>query len=145
MSNDDPHNLGRFLAAQDDDYSVALSELVDGEKRSHWIWYVFPQVSGLGHSSKAKFYAIRSRDEGVAYLSHEVLRQRLLECANALLKHRDKKIEDILGSPDDLKLKSSMTLFASLSNEDSIFHQVLHAFYSGQMDTRTLEFLNPEQ
>jgi uncharacterized protein (DUF1810 family) len=142
MSSSDQHKLQRFLAAQDEDYTVALSELHRGRKMSHWIWYVFPQVSGLGRSSMAEEYAIRSREEGFAYLAHTVLGVRLHECASALLEHRDKRIEDIMGFPDDLKLRSSMTLFASLAAPDSVFHQVLLTFYAGEMDPMTLAFLN---
>jgi len=142
MSEHDPHNLQRFVLAQDEDYECALRELQQGQKKSHWIWYIFPQVAGLGHSPAAQEYAIRSRDEAVAYLAHAVLGARLQRCCEALLKHQGKGIQDIMGFPDDLKLRSSMTLFAMLSSQDSIFHKVLDAFYSGYMDDRTLAFLN---
>jgi uncharacterized protein (DUF1810 family) len=142
MRERDPHNLQRFLAAQAEDYERALNELQRGRKESHWIWYIFPQVAGLGHSSMAQEYAIRSRDEAVAYLDHTVLGARLRQCCEALLKHQGKNVRDILGFPDDLKLRSSMTLFAMISTQDSIFHKILNAFYSGQMDERTIEFLS---
>jgi uncharacterized protein (DUF1810 family) len=142
MSERDPHNLQRFVTAQAEDYQCALSELERGEKESHWIWYIFPQVAGLGHSRTAQEYAIRSRDEAVAYLAHPVLGTRLQQCCEALLKHQGRRIQDIMGFPDDLKLRSSVTLFAVLSAQDSVFHQVLQAFYSGQMDDRTLAFLD---
>ena len=142
MSGQDPHNLQRFLTAQAGDYECALGELQQGRKDSHWIWYIFPQVAGLGHSSMAQEYAIRSKDEAVAYLDHAVLGTRLQQCCEALLKHQGRKVQDIMGFPDDLKLRSSMTLFAMLSMQDSVFHKVLDAFYSGDMDDRTLAYLD---
>jgi uncharacterized protein (DUF1810 family) len=141
MSEPDPYNLQRFVTAQADYYHRALHELQRGEKESHWIWCIFPQVAGLGHSPIAQEYAIRSRDEAVAYLTHAVLGTRLQRCCEALLKHQGRQIQDIMGFPDDLKLRSSMTLFAMLSTQISIFHKVLNAFYSGDMDDRTLAFL----
>src|SRR6516164_1146822 len=104
MNERDPHNLERFLTPQAEDYECALEELERGRKESHWIWYIFPQVAGLGHSPMSQQYAIRSRDEAVAYLGHAILGARLLECCEALLKHRGKKIQDVMGFPDDLKL-----------------------------------------
>ena len=140
-SEQDPDNLQRFLTAQAEDYECALGELKRGRKESHWIWYIFPQVAGLGHGSMAREYAIQSRGEAVAYLKHPVLGARLRECAEALLTHQGKRIEDIMGYPDDLKLRSSMTLFATISMQDSIFHKVLDTFYSGETDVRTIVFL----
>lgn len=145
MTNIDPHKLQRFLTAQVEDYDIALGELQRGRKQSHWIWYIFPQVAGLGHSSTAQEYAIRSKNEGIAYLNHEVLGRRLHECATVLLAHQDKRIEDIMGFPDDLKLQSSMTLFAALARPDSAFHHVLNAFYAGRTDAKTLSFLKTNQ
>lgn len=144
MSDPDPHNLQRFLIAQAEDFEFALGELQRGRKESHWIWYIFPQVAGLGSSSMAQEYAIRSRAEAAAYLNHPVLGSRLQQCCEALLKHQGRKIQDIMGFPDDLKLRSSMTLFATVSASGSVFHKVLNAFYSGQMDQRTLEFLQKQ-
>ncbi len=144
MRDADPHNLQRFLSAQDEDYEFAINELRNGRKESHWIWYVFPQVSGLGSSSMAQDYAIASRDEAVAYLNHPVLGQRLQESCEALLPHRDSKIEDIMGFPDDLKLRSSMTLFASVSATPRIFQAVLDTFYNGQLDEKTIAFLDTQ-
>ena len=141
MNEPDPHNLQRFLTAQAEDFECALAELKRGRKESHWIWYIFPQVAGLGHSSMAQQYAIRSRDEAVAYLEHAILGSRLKQCCEALLKHQGKKVQDIMGFPDDLKLRSSMTLFAMISKPDSVLHKVLNAFYSGEMDERTVRFL----
>ena len=142
MNERDPHNLQRFVTAQTEDYQSALRELQRGQKESHWIWYIFPQIAGLGHSPTAQEYAIRSRDEAAAYLAHPLLGTRLQQCCEALLKHQRRRIQDIMGSPDDLKLRSSMTLFARLSSQGSIFHKVLDAFYSGHMDDRTIAFLD---
>ena len=139
-----PHELNRFLSAQSEDYQVALEELKQGRKESHWIWYVFPQVAGLGLSSMSQTYAIQSKEEGLAYFQHPVLGQRLHECCEALLLHQDKSVTAIMGTPDDLKLKSSMTLFASLSDSDSIYHQVLEIFYEGEQDQKTLDFLGQD-
>jgi uncharacterized protein (DUF1810 family) len=144
MSENDPHNLKRFLTAQAGDYECALQELQRGRKESHWIWYIFPQVAGLGHSSMAQKYGIQSRNEAVAYLGHAVLSARLHECCEAILKHQGKPIQDIMGFPDDLKLRSSMTLFAMISAQHSVFHKVLDAFYSGQFDEQTIAFLEAE-
>lgn len=141
MNEPDSFNLQRFVVAQTGDYDCALKELRRGRKESHWIWYIFPQIVGLGHSPMAQDYAIRSKAEAEAYVKHAVLGARLKQCCEALLKHQGKKAQDIMGFPDDLKLRSSMTLFAMISAEDSIFHKVLNAFYSGQMDERTIEFL----
>jgi uncharacterized protein (DUF1810 family) len=142
VNEQDPHNLQRFITAQAEDYQCALRELERGRKESHWIWYIFPQVAGLGRSPTAQEYAIQSRDEAVAYLAHPVLGARLQRFSEALLKHQGKRIQDIMGFPDDLKLRSSMTLFAELSEQGSVFHKVLDAFYSGQTDDRTLAFLD---
>src|SRR5690349_7103619 len=136
-----PHNLQRFLTAQDADYERALKELQRGRKQSHWIWFIFPQVAGLGHSSRAREYAIQSKHEAIAYLNHPVLGSRLQRCCEALLQHSDLNVIDIMGFPDDLKLRSSMTLFAMISEKESIFHKVLEAFYSGRMDQQTIVFL----
>lgn len=137
----DPYQLQRFLEAQERDYPVALAELMRGQKQSHWMWYIFPQVAGLGTSPMAQRYAIQSREEAAAYLADEVLGSRIQACAAALLSHKDKAIREIMGFPDDLKLRSSMTLFASLSPGGSVFHQALEAFFEGQPDERTIQFL----
>jgi len=144
MNEQDPYDLQRFLAAQAEVYECALGELRRGRKESHWIWYIFPQVAGLGPSSMAQRYAIQSRDEAIDYLNHPVLGRRLRECCKALLTHAGKRAEDIMGNLDDLKLRSSMTLFAAVSDSDSIFNRVLDAFYAGQMDERTITFLSAE-
>ncbi len=141
MKTPDPYNLNRFLAAQHNDYAVALEELVRGRKESHWIWYIFPQVAGLGSSSMAVEYAIKSREEGVAYLVHPLLGSRLRECTMAILQHRDKRVDQIMDYPDDLKFNSSMTLFSAISEAPNCFHDALEFFFDGQRDQKTVEFL----
>jgi uncharacterized protein (DUF1810 family) len=139
---DDPYNLERFVAAQRTNYAEALAELKEGRKRSHWMWYVFPQVAGLGSSPMAQRYAIRSRAEAEAYLRHPLLGARLVDCAQALLSVKGKSAHEIMGSPDDVKLRSSLTLFAAISPPGSLFAIVLDRYYGGQADARTLEFLS---
>lgn len=138
----DPFNLQRFLDAQarSGTYAAALTELRAGRKRTHWIWFIFPQVAGLGSSPTAQFYAITSRAEAAAYLAHALLGPRLRECTAALLQHPDKSAVEIMGHPDDLKLRSSLTLFSALSPSGSVFHQVLSHFFDSP-DPRTLAFL----
>jgi uncharacterized protein (DUF1810 family) len=140
----DPFDLQRFVAAQQDTYTVALAELRRGSKRSHWMWFIFPQVAGLGTSEMARRYAIRSTREATAYLAHPLLGQRLQECTGALLAVAGKTAEEILGYPDHLKLQSSMTLFAAVSADQSLFHQVLQRYFSGVWDERTVEYLRRE-
>ena len=137
----DRFGLERFVQAQAEVYPRALAELKLGRKRSHWMWFIFPQIDGLGHSSTAKFYAIKSQDEARAYLDHPVLGKRLRECAEALLKIEGKSAAEIFGYPDDLKLRSSMTLFASASAADSVFTRVLDQYFEGEPDQMTLELL----
>jgi len=139
--HDDPHNLERFVSAQRGFYDAALRELRSGKKRSHWMWFVFPQVAGLGSSAMADRYAIRSRREAVAYLAHPVLGPRLVECANALLQLTGMTAEEVMGYPDDLKFRSSMTLFAAVSPPDSPFHKALEIYFSGVPDNRTTAYL----
>lgn len=136
----DSHNLERFVRAQASAYDRALQELHDGKKRSHWMWYVFPQFQGLGSSSFARLYAIKSREEAAAYLAHPVLGARLRECAEALLAHRGRTAREILGSPDDLKLRSSATLFAEVDGS-GVFEQVLGQFFGGASDEQTSALL----
>jgi uncharacterized protein (DUF1810 family) len=133
-------DLGRFVAAQDQVYATVLAELRAGAKRSHWIWFVFPQIRGLGRSRTAQRYGISSLDEARAYLAHPVLGPRLRECAALLATHAERSATEILGHPDDLKVRSSMTLFAH-AGDDPVFGQVLAAFYDGQEDPATLELL----
>ena len=130
--------LERFLRAQEDMYHRALAELREGEKRSHWIWYIFPQLQGWRSSAMAQLYGIRDLAEARAYLAHPVLGERLITCCEALLVHKDKTAEEILGAVDALKLRSSMTLFALVSEENSVFYKVLEQFYEGQKDPITL-------
>jgi len=133
--------LQRFLDAQDGVYEQALAELRAGRKRSHWMWFVFPQIAGLGHSSTAVYYAIADLAEARAYLAHPLLGARLAECAGALLGVTGRTAHEILGSPDDLKLRSSMTLFAQVAGPDSVFQRVLERYYGGEADARTLDLL----
>lgn len=134
-------NLDRFLNAQKDTYATSLSELRAGWKQGHWMWFVFPQVAGLGYSSTAQFYAIHGLYEAAAYLAHPVLGPRLIECCEALLLHPERSARDILGSPDDLKLRSCVTLFSQVQPPHPVFGQILSTFYSSRPDTRTLELL----
>lgn len=136
---DDPFGLSRFLAAQAGIYDQALSEIEQGSKRSHWMWFIFPQFIGLGNSDYAVKYAIRSLDEARAYLEHPLLGPRLRESAKACFAVEGKTASEIFGYPDDLKLRSSMTLFAQVSDTGSVFHQVLDKYFDGLPDSRTLE------
>lgn len=141
---DDPHNLNRFLTAQADDYAMALAEVRAGRKRSHWMWYIFPQFDGLAFSSTSKFYAIKSRAEAEAYLAHPTLGPRLVECCEAVLSVSGRSAHDIFGSPDDLKLKSCVTLFAAVSPPGSVFERVLNTYFAGERDAKTLQLLPAE-
>ena len=138
---DDRFDLNRFVQAQEEVYPRALAEIKRGGKRSHWMWFIFPQIDGLGYSSTAKFFAIKSVHEAKAYLTHAVLGPRLIECSTVLLQLKGLSASDIFGFPDDLKLRSSMTLFASVSEADSVFSRVLQQYYQGQPDEKTLELL----
>jgi len=133
--------LDRFLKAQDTNYKDALAEIKNGRKTTHWMWYVFPQLSGLGKSEMAQFYSITNFEEARQYLKHPVLGKRLEEISSALLKHRDKSAYEILGSPDDLKLRSSMTLFSSIENAPTVFKEILHHFFEDQPDLATIKLL----
>ena len=135
------HGLDRFVTAQDAVYQQVLAELRDGRKRSHWMWFVFPQLIGLGRSATASYFAIRDREEAREYLAHPVLGARLRECTETLLALPGLSIDTILGFPDNLKFRSSMTLFAALSETDSVFERALARFCGGQPDQRTLELL----
>ncbi len=130
-------NLKRFLDAQAKDYDRALAEIKKGRKQSHWMWYIFPQISGLGFSEMATFYAIEDLQEATNYLEHPILGSRLIEIANALLTVEGRTANQILGSPDDLKLRSSMTLFSLVKNADPVFQGVLDKFFQGQPDPKT--------
>jgi uncharacterized protein (DUF1810 family) len=137
----DPHNLTRFVQAQEDDYEQALAEIRGGRKRSHWMWYIFPQFDGLGFSSMSRRYAIKSRAEAEAYLGHPVLGPRLIECAEAALGVEGRSAFEIFGSPDDVKLRSCATLFACVSPPESVFDRLLGEYFQGERDGQTLRLL----
>jgi uncharacterized protein (DUF1810 family) len=134
-------NLQRFLDAQRADYPTALAELTAGRKRSHWMWYIFPQLQGLGFSDMAHRYGITGAAEAAAYLAHPVLGARLIEISRALLALPGSNATSIMGSPDDLKLRSSMTLFAQVPGADGVFQAVLDKFFGGQADAKTVQLL----
>ena len=138
---DDPFGLERFVRAQVRVYSGALAELKGGRKRSHWIWFIFPQIDGLGSSSNSKFYGIKSLAEAQAYLAHPLLGPRLRECTEAVLAVEGRSVHDIFGSPDDVKFKSSMTLFECASGPNSVFARALDKYFNGKRDSSTLERL----
>jgi uncharacterized protein (DUF1810 family) len=133
----DPFELQRFVDAQAPVYAQVMSELRNGRKRSHWMWFIFPQIAGLGHSAMARRYAIASRDEAVAYLAHPTLGPRLRECTQVVCDIQRRSIEQILGSPDDIKFRSSMTLFEAVSG-DPMFRNALDKFCAGASDSATL-------
>jgi uncharacterized protein (DUF1810 family) len=139
---DDPHNLNRFVEAQEDDYERALSEIVGGRKRTHWMWYIFPQIDGLGSSSISKRFSIKGVEEVRAYLDHPVLGPRLLRCAEAVVAIKGRSATEIFGSPDDLKLKSCATLFAFVLPPGSVFDRLLAKYYAGARDEKTLHLLD---
>ena len=132
--------LERFVSAQECDYDIALSEIRKGRKRSHWMWYIFPQIQGLGYSSTAQYYAIQDGKEAVEYLKHPTLGLRLIEISEALLNLKETNATKVMGYPDDLKLKSSMTLFYKVSKND-IFKKVLDKYFEGKLNEKTLETL----
>ena len=138
----DPYDLARFVDAQDAVYQEALAEIQNGRKRSHWMWFVFPQFAGLGSSPTAQHYAIRSLAEARAYLAYPVLGPRLLESAEAALSVEKRTAREVFGSPDDLKLRSSATLFGSVSSEGSAFHRLLDRFFDGSADQKTLALIS---
>jgi uncharacterized protein (DUF1810 family) len=137
----DPHDLARFVFAQACDYQQALSEIRGGRKQSHWMWYIFPQLDGLGFSSTSRRYAIRSAAEAEAYLRHPVLGPRLLEIAEAALGIRGRSAFEVFGSPDDMKLRSCATLFAAVSPAGSVFERLLAHYFGGEPDAETLHLL----
>lgn len=139
MNND---SLDRFLDVQERMYERALKEIRNGKKRTHWMWYIFPQLRGLGRSQMSYAYGINGFEEAKAYLAHPILSKRLIEISEALLSHKDKSAYEIFGDIDEMKLKSSMTLFALVSEENSIFHQVLGCFFNEKMDEHTLKLIN---
>jgi len=133
--------LNRFVEAQGDVYDAALAEIASRRKRSHWMWFIFPQIDGLGSSPTSRHFAIKSVDEAKTYLAHPLLGPRLLECMRAVLDGPGGSATEIFGSPDDLKLRSCATLFAAVSEPGSVFEQVLTRFFDGVPDARTLELL----
>ena len=140
-SPDDPYDLRRFVRAQETDYERALSEIRSGRKRTHWMWYVFPQIDGLAFSATSKHYAIKSLAEARTYLNHPILGPRLLECAEAVVGVEGRSAAEIFGTPDDLKLRSCATLFACVSPRDSVFDRLLAKYYRGERDGKTLQLL----
>lgn len=134
------HDLNCFISAQERSYDAALREIKAGHKATHWMWYIFPQIAGLGFSSTARFYAISSMQEAKDYYAHPVLGKRLVEISEALLALDTNDAAAVMGYPDDLKLRSSMTLFLAASG-DAVFQKVLDKFYSGKPDSKTLSIL----
>jgi len=136
------NDLKRFLDAQANDFERALAEIKRGRKQSHWMWYIFPQIAGLGSSETSRFYAVKDRAEVELYLAHPVLGARLVEISEALLEIEGKTANQIFGSPDDMKLKSSMTLFGALKNTNPVFQSVLDEYFNGTSDPRTLQLID---
>ena len=141
MNAEDPYDLNRFVRAQEGVYDRALAELRSGRKRTHWMWYIFPQIDGLGYSPTAKRYAIKSIEEARRYLNHPVLGKRLLECTEAVFAVKGRSVSEIFGYPDDLKFKSTMTLFEITAGSGSLFSSALDRYCSGERDTATLRLL----
>ena len=139
--DDEAPGLDRFVKMQDMSYQDAITELRRGAKRTHWMWFIFPQLAGLGRSKIARTYAIVDLAEAAAYLKHPVLGARLVECANAVLAISGRTAREIFGKPDDMKLRSSATLFARVSAPDSVFERVLERYFSAVPDERTVELL----
>jgi uncharacterized protein (DUF1810 family) len=137
----DPHNLQRFVDAQNSVYQRVLSELKKGYKHSHWMWFIFPQIQGLGHSYMAQKYAIASKEEARAYLEHPVLGPRLRECTELVNAVAGRSIGEIFGSPDDMKFRSSMTLFAESTMDNKVFLDALEKYFGGEPDPLTLQLL----
>lgn len=141
MTTTDKDLFDDFIQAQNTIYSQVIEELTHGHKRTHWMWFIFPQIKGLGHSKMSRRFAIGSLEQAKAYLQHEVLGVRLIECAELLLLHPDKSALDIFGSPDNLKLQSSLTLFAFAAGNKCVFEQLLYQFYAGSYDINTIKML----
>jgi uncharacterized protein (DUF1810 family) len=142
MTDPDLFNLERFVSSQAAVFSTVMEELTAGQKRSHWMWFIFPQLRGLGHSSMAKFYGIGSLDEARAYLGHTLLGPRLNLCTRTVLAVEDRSLYDIFGSPDDMKFRSSVTLFAlTAPNQENVYRQALDRWWQGRVDERTIALL----
>jgi uncharacterized protein (DUF1810 family) len=137
----DSHRLQRFVEAQREVYEEVLSELRAGRKTSHWIWFIFPQIKGLGRSSTTREFAILSREEAAAYAAHPILGARLRECTRLVNSIEGREITQILGTPDDLKFRSSMTLFAEVCPDDPIFTDAIGKYYGGELDQLTMDLL----
>jgi uncharacterized protein (DUF1810 family) len=137
----DPYNLSRFLTAQEGVYVRALAELKGGRKQTHWMWFIFPQIEGLGYSPTARRYSIKNKEEARRYLSHPILGKRLLECTEAVVALGSGSASEIFGYPDDLKFKSSMTLFEKVAGGGSVFSAALDRFCRGERDNETLRLL----
>jgi uncharacterized protein (DUF1810 family) len=140
----DPYDLQRFVAAQEPVFDRVCTELRRGHKTTHWMWFVFPQFDGLGHSAMAQRYAIRARAEATAYLRHPLLGERLRECTRLVNAIEGRSIDQIFGDPDDLKFHSSMTLFAWVGG-DAVFNEAVRKYFGGRLDRRTLELLEGEK
>ena len=136
-----PYNLSRFIEAQAPVYATVLRELERGRKQSHWMWFIFPQLAGLGHSLTAIKFAISGLDEAHAYLAHPLLGNRLVQCTRTINAVRNRTAHDIFGSPDDLKLHSSITLFRETANDPGPFRTAIERYFGGEADARTLEIL----
>ena len=134
-------NLQRFIDAQDVDYEIALNEIKSGKKRSHWIWYIFPQIDGLGLSSMSRMYAIKDIEEARAYVKNEILYNHLIEITTALLNLETNNIYDIMDEPDDMKVRSCMTLFSEVLPDNPLFKKVLKKYFSGVKDIQTIKIL----
>jgi uncharacterized protein (DUF1810 family) len=139
--SDDVYDLARFFKAQEGTYHRALAEIRRGRKDSHWMWFIFPQLGGLGRSPVSQLYAIKSVDEAKAYLAHPLLGTRLLECTEAVLAIAGRSAEEIFGTPDDFKLRSCATLFAAVSPPDSVFHRIIDKYFAGESDSVTQALL----
>jgi uncharacterized protein (DUF1810 family) len=139
--SDDPYNLSRFVQAQEDDYERALSEIRSGKKRTHWMWYIFPQIEGLAFSSTSKHYSIKSVEEAKAYLDHPILGPRLLGCVEAAIRIEGQTAAEIFGFADNLKLRSCATLFACVSPPGSLFVRLLEKYFHDGPDEKTLQLL----
>lgn len=136
------YNLDRFLDAQQTKFNVALSEIKNGKKQTHWMWYIFPQIAGLGFSDYNVLYAIKNIEEATQYLQHPVLGNRLIDITTELIEIQGKTANEIFGKPDDRKLKSCMTLFSKIEGSNPIFKAVLDKYYDGSLDERTMQLLN---
>ena len=142
--HEDPFDLERFVRAQADVYATALAELRSGQKRTHWMWYIFPQIAGLGFSATSLHFAIQNLEEARSYLAHPVLGPRLRECAETVLYVEGRNVSQIFGSPDDIKFKSSMTLFAYAAEGDALFSRLLKKYFNGEQDAETMRKLEQD-